>query len=109
MIIKYKHLTSPINFKKWRSSPNSANVDKIMFNDEIKELVIKFNDGSYYTYYDIDFTEFVEVFNGAGICRTSGTNKYGTWFLGKTPSVGAAVYEILVRSGKKYSRGGSLK
>jgi len=108
-MIKYKHITSPIKFKKWRSTPSSSNVDKIMYNDENKELVIRFNDGAYYTYFDIDFTEFVEVFNGAGICRTSGTNRWGTWFVGKTPSVGAAVYDILVRSGKRYTKGGSLR
>ena len=108
-MIKYKHLTSPINLKKWRSNATSSNVDKIMFNDETLELVVKFNDGSYYTYYEIDFEEFVGVFSGAGICRTSGSNRWGTWFIGKTPSVGAAVYDILVRSGAKYSRGGSLR
>lgn len=108
-MIKYKNIISPINLKKWRSDSVSSNVDRILFNDETSELVIKFNSGAYYTYYDIDFSEFVEIFNGVGICRTSGSNKWGTWYLGKTPSVGAAVYNILIRSGKKYSRGGSLK
>jgi hypothetical protein len=108
-MIKYKHLVSPIKFKKWRSDASSSNVDKIMYNDENRELVIRFNDASYYTYYDIDFTEFVAVFNGAGICRTSGENNYGTWFVGKTPSVGAAVFNILVNSGKRYTKGGSLR
>lgn len=98
-----------VELKKWRSAPNSSNVDRVMYNDETRELVIRFNDGAYYTYFDIDFTEFVDIFNGAGICRTSGKNRWGEWFVGKTPSVGAAVYNILVRSGKRYSRGGSLK
>jgi hypothetical protein len=103
------NLIETITMKKWRSAPSSSNVDRIMYDDETRDLVIKFNDGAYYTYYDIDFTEFVEVFNGAGICRTSGTNRWGTWFVGKTPSVGAAVYDILVRSGKRYTKGGSLR
>lgn len=108
-IINYKSLTSPILMKKWRSNVTSSNVDRLMYNDENRELVIKFNDGAYYTYYDIDFTDFVSVFEGYGICKTTGSNRYGTWYIGKFPSVGAAVYDILVKSGKKYSRGGSLK
>lgn len=101
--------TDLIELKKWRSDASSSNIDKIMYNDENRELVIRFNGGSYYTYYDIDFTEFVGIFNGAGICRTSGENSYGTWFVGKTPSVGAAVFNILVNSGKRYTKGGSLR
>lgn len=98
-----------VEFKKWRSNPNSSNVDRIMYNDETSELVIKFHGGSTYTYYDVDFGQFTEIFQGAGICRTEGENRWGTWWVGKTPSVGAAVYEILVRSGVRYSRGGSLR
>lgn len=109
-MIRYKHIgEGPIKLKKWRSDASSSNVDKILFNDETMELVVKFNGGSYYTYYDIDFTEFVAVFNGAGICRTSGENKWGSWFIGKSPSVGAAVFNILVNSGKRYTKGGSLR
>lgn len=100
---------SVIEFKKWRANPQSSNVDKIMYNDDTRELVIKFNGGAYYTYYDIDFAQFNSIFMGEGICRTEGESKWGSWFVGKTPSVGAAVYEILVRSGARYSRGGNLK
>jgi hypothetical protein len=96
-------------FFKWRSKPNSSNVKNIMYNDETKELVIQFNSGDIYTYSNIDFSQFQRVFSGAGICRTEGKNKWGSWFVGKTPSVGAAVYQTLVRSGASYRRGGSLR
>lgn len=95
--------------KKWRSNPSSSNVDKIMYNDETNEMVIKFNSGDIYTYYDIDFGEFEDVFTGNGICKTSGKNRWGSCEVGKTPSVGAAVYSILVRRGARYTRGGSLR
>lgn len=96
-------------FKKWRSNPSSSNVDKIMYNDETLEMVIKFNDGSYYTYFEVDFNLFKDIFQGNGICRTEGQNKWGEWYVGKTPSVGAAVYDKLVLSGVRYTKGGSLK
>ena len=108
-MIKYKHITSPIKFKKWRNSADSSNVDRLMYNDENRELVVKFNSGDIYTYFDIDFEEFANVFNGQGICRTTGSNKYGSWFLGKFPSVGAAVFKYLVDTGATYKKGGTLR
>jgi hypothetical protein len=97
------------NFKKWRNTPNSSNVAKIMYNDETRELVLQFNDKSIYTYINVDFNLFREIMDGNGVCRTEGKNKWGEWFIGKTPSVGAAVYERLVLSGITYKKGGSLR
>lgn len=109
-MINFKHpKPSPILLKKWRGAPISSNVDRILYNDESREMVIKFNNGRYYTYFDVDFNEFTGVLNGDGVCRTEGESRWGSWFVGKTPSVGAAVYEILVRTGKRYTRGGSLR
>ena len=96
-----------VQLKKWRSSPDSSNVKKILYQDETKELTLQFHSGDIYTYYDIDFALFQEVLNGAGICRTEGSNKWGSWYVGKTPSVGAAVDQLL--DGVRYSKGGSLK
>jgi len=96
-------------FFKWRSKPNSSNVKNIMYNDETKEMVIEFNSGEKYTYSNIDFSQFQRVFSGAGVCRTEGENKWGSWFVGKTPSVGAAVYQTLVLKGVPYIKGGSLR
>lgn len=98
-----------LEFKKWRSSPSSSNVDKIMYNDETYEMVIKFNDGEYYTYYNVNFDLFRDIFEGNGICISEGSNQWGEWYVGKSPSVGAAVYDQLVLTGVAYSRGGSLK
>lgn len=98
---------SPIVLKKWRNQATSSNVDRLMFNDETNELVVKFNTGEYYTYFDVDFTDFLDVLNGNAVCTTSGSNRYGTWFVGKFPSVGAAIKRHL--SKYNYSRGGSLR
>jgi hypothetical protein len=97
--------------KTWRNTADSSNVDKMKYNDETKELVIKFNDGSYYTYFDIDFEQFMAVVEGDGTCVTEGENQYGTWEIGKNPSVGAAVWEWLINAipEPRYERGGSLR
>lgn len=95
--------------KKWRKSNiKSSNVNKILYNDESMELIIKFNDGEIYTYNNVDFSLFKEILDGDATCRTSGENEYGKWWEGKHPSFGAAVYEKLVESNISYSIGGSF-
>ena len=96
-----------VQLKKWRSTPESSNVKKILYEDETRDMTIQFHSGDIYTYYDINFSLFQAILNGAGICRTQGENKWGSWYVGKTPSVGAAVSQLL--DGVRYSRGGSLK
>lgn len=97
-------------FKKWRADNiQSANVKKIMYNDETKEMFIQFQDKSIYTYYNVSMNLFLDVSGGRATCITSGENKYGSWYVGKTPSVGAAVHKFLVKSGIKYKKGGTLR
>lgn len=98
-----------LRLKKWRSRASSSNVNRLLYNDEIKELVIEFRGGDRYTYSGVDMSLFLDIVDGAGICRTSGSNKWGSWYVGKFPSVGAAVYTRLVEGGVPYRKGGSLK
>jgi len=96
-------------FKVWRSKSKSSNVNRMSYNDQSKELVVKFNSGDIYTYFDVDFGIFKDVYQGIASCTTTGSNQYGSWYFGKTPSVGAAVYHILVKHGYSYKKGGTLK
>jgi hypothetical protein len=95
--------------KTWRNTADSSNVDKMKYNDETKELVIKFNDGSYYTYFDVDFNEFMSIVNGEAAPKTTGENQYGSWEEGVSPSVGAAVWQYLIDTNVRYERGGTLR
>lgn len=98
------------HFKKWRADNiRSANVRKIMYNDETKEMFIEFQDRSIYTYFEVPFQLFLDVSGGKATCLTSGENKYGSWFVGKTPSVGAAVHRYLVKKNVRYKKGGTLR
>jgi len=109
-LFKFKRTSKLVKQKKWsRKDINSANVDRVMFNDETNELVVKFNDGSKYTYFNINFSEFNSVVSGLADCKTEGQNKWGEWFVGKTPSVGAAVWEYLINTGKAYTKGGTFQ
>lgn len=97
-------------FRKWRADNiRSSNVRKIMYNDETKEMFIQFQDKSIYTYFEVPFQLFLDVSGGKATCLTSGENKYGSWFVGKTPSVGAAVHRYLVKKNVRYKKGGTLR
>lgn len=97
-------------FKKWRGENiRSSNVKKIMYNDETNEMFIQFQDKSIYTYFNVNFELFLNVSGGNATCITSGENKYGSWFVGKTPSVGASVHKYLINQGVSYKKGGTLR
>jgi hypothetical protein len=88
---------------------DSSNVDRVKYFEEDKRLVVKFNDGSYYTYFDIDETVFFSIIEGDATCKTEGENEFGEWFVGKTPSVGAAIWKYLIDKNIRYEQGGSLR
>lgn len=96
-----------VELKTWRSNSTSSNVDRMKWNDENLELVIKFNDGSTYTYFGIHQEKFIAVSQGYTKCTTSGSNEYGEWWVNKSPSVGSAVHKYL--DGVSYTEGGSLR
>jgi hypothetical protein len=87
---------------------DSSNVDRLKYFEDTKKLVIKFNDGSYYTYLGIEPDEFNAIVEGDAVCRTSGSNEFGEWEIGKTPSVGAAVWKFLIDKGNLGTEGGSF-
>ncbi len=109
-LFKFKRQSNWLNQFRWtRTNVNSSNVDRILYNDESRELIIKFNTGDTYTYSDINFVEFNSVVSGLAECKTEGENKWGEWSVGKTPSIGAAVWKYLIDTGKQYKKGGSFQ
>lgn len=82
----------------------SSNVKGYKYDTENKTLIITFNDNSEYLYEFIEFEEFEAISKGDAICTTEGSNKFGSWFVGKTPSVGAAIWRWLIRKGAWYTK-----
>jgi len=78
-----------------RNRPRSSNVAFLRYDTEKEELIVHFHGGSRYLY-NVSSATFALIQTGAAVCRTEGSNNYGSWFVGKIPSVGAAVYEYLV-------------
>jgi len=82
----------------------SSNVQSYRYNDVSGELILTFNDGSRYRYYQIDKDDFESIVLGDAECITEGENEYGRWFIGKSPSVGAAVWQYLIDRAIRYQK-----
>jgi hypothetical protein len=83
---------------------DSSNVDAIQYDTEKEELDIRFNDGETYRYFDVDYDTFEDVWRGKSSCITSGSNDFGSWFVGKRPSVGAALHKFLIKRNVRYTK-----
>jgi hypothetical protein len=79
-------------FNIWRGDYIvSTNVRRMAFDDERNELWIQFRNGDTYKYFGISLGQFFNILNGRSATRTE-----GAWGgKGKTPSVGAAVWQRL--------------
>jgi hypothetical protein len=101
------------NTRTRNGSIRSSNVWKFKWDDKSGDLVVKFQDGSVWTYRGVSADDFESFrFGSGGTCDTDGEVKVGgstyTWEVGKNPSVGAAVFDVLVRKYGRGSRGGSI-
>ena len=92
------------NIIRNKNRVKSSNVKGYKYNTEDKTLIIEFNDGSKYLYEFVEFEQFEAITKGDATCTTEGSNKYGSWFVGKTPSVGAAIWRWLIRKGQWYTK-----
>jgi len=97
-------LSDSFSFEILRGDANSSNIKSWIYNSKKKTLFITFNDKSKYKYYGITGSEFKNVINGNAACLTSGNNKYGSWWIGKYPSQGAALYRYVINNDKRYEK-----
>lgn len=86
----------------------SANVWKFKYNTITEEFVVKFQDGSTYTYYNVPENVFSKVIEGDAACISEGENRFGSWFIGKSPSVGAALYQYVIEGGYTFAEIGDV-
>lgn len=88
------------NTRTANNTIKSSNVWKFKYDDVTGDLVVKFQDGSVYTYSGVSVEDFESFRTGSGgTCDTKGSAEIGgavyTWEKGKNPSVGAAVWQVL--------------
>lgn len=82
----------------------SSNVYGFIYDPRKAELYVRFNQGSIYKYEAVPRV-IAELFGvGAGTARTRGRNRWGSWWPGKNPSMGAALNQLIKNVGYPYQR-----
>jgi hypothetical protein len=97
----YKYLEEDFSIIRSKNI-NSSNVKSYRYNTETFELEITFNNGSKYRYFEIDFETFENISYGDATCITTGENEFGSWYEGKSPSYGAAIWDFLINNDVQY-------
>jgi hypothetical protein len=92
-------------FQTYRSNRlKSSNVKFVNYDSDTQIMTITFNNNAVYEYYKVPMMLYLQVRNGLAAAKTTGKNRFGSWFKGKFPSNGAAVWKFLRRSNIKYKR-----
>lgn len=82
----------------------SSNVYGFRYDPLKKRLTVRFHGGSIYRYESVPPIIFEMFRNGDSVARTNGHNRFGRWWRGKKPSLGAAVHQLLIAGRFPYSR-----
>ena len=82
----------------------SSNVFGFQYNPRNRRLLVRFNSGSVYGYDNVPPAVYQVFAKGAVPARTSGRNRWGRWWQGKIPSLGAAFYQMIRLGNYPYQR-----
>lgn len=86
------------------SSLQSSNIWGFSYNPKTQKLLVKFNSGSVYGYTGVQPFIFKIFQSGAIPAKTNGQNRFGKWWRGKTPSLGASMHQLIKLGGYPYQR-----
>lgn len=95
---------------KLQESYPSSNVHSFSYDDKNGQLFVKFNgkdnrdDGPIYSYGGIAPVIFNLFKNGSIPARTNGSNRWGKWWKGKVPSIGASLYSLISSQNYPYQK-----
>ena len=97
------------NLRMARPFP-SSNVHSFAYDPENQTLFVRFQgeyprqDGPVYEYEGVPEDIFNMFQRGAIPARTNGRNRWGEWWIGKTPSLGASLNALIKTAGYPYQR-----
>lgn len=89
---------------------SSSNVHSFGYDPENNRLLVKFQgdypqeNGPVYGYGGVPEVIFDLFRKGAVPARTDGKNKWGKWWKGKNPSLGASMYTLIKQGGYPYQK-----
>lgn len=90
----------------------SSNVEGFAYDDKTGKLLVRFlgkhpnRNGPIYAYEGVPRSIFDLFQKGAVPARTNGQNRWGKWWKGKVPSMGASMYTLIKQQGYPYQRVG---
>ncbi len=101
---------APVSQPELTPSMPSSNIDAFGYDDKTGRLMVKFlgkhpnRNGPVYSYEGVPKVIFDLFRQGAIPARTTGKNKWGSWWKGKVPSAGASLYTLIKGGGYQYQR-----
>ena len=88
----------------------SSNINSFGYDEDTGRLLVKFQgdypqeNGPIYAYGGVPKQIFDLFRRGAVPARTHGQNRWGRWWEGKVPSMGASLYTLIREGGYPYQR-----
>jgi hypothetical protein len=82
----------------------SSNVWGFQYDPRQQLLRVRFQEGGIYEYDGVPPAVFKLLQAGAIPAKTNGQNRFGLWFRGKKPSIGATMYEAINKGGYNYRK-----
>lgn len=82
----------------------SSNVWGFQYDPRQQLLRVRFQEGGIYEYDGVPAAVFKLLQAGAIPAKTNGQNRFGLWFRGKRPSIGATMYEAINKGGYNYRK-----
>jgi len=83
---------------------NSSNVWGANYDPRSGKMKVRFQGGSEYEYDGVPENIFKAFIKGNASAKTKGKNRYGQWWKGKNPSLGAALNQYIKAGGFNYRR-----
>lgn len=74
---------------------NSSTIWGTKYDPKTGQMLVRFQGGSEYIYDGVPQNIYRAFSKGNASARTQGSNQYGAWFVGKNPSMGAALNQYI--------------
>lgn len=101
-------ITSPV--PEMQQSMPSSNIHSFNYDYDNGRLLVKYQgdrgpgEGPIYSYEGVPPYLFNLFRKGAAIAKTTGKNKWGQWWKGKSPSIGAAMHAFIINGNYPHNR-----
>lgn len=83
---------------------NSSNIWGSKYDANTGKMTVRFQNGSEYEYDGVPANIYRAFIDGDATAKTSGKNKYGVWWKGKNPSLGAAMNQYIKQGAFPYRK-----